>query len=757
MNRKNIIKKNIIFLSLVALFLVIPQREVHAVKFYGTGRQYGYGTRTGNTFVVSGGGDPRCNGEHVGCNPTKKMRGTGDIAYCGNRNKDLSGGDYYLDTTWSNAKTCVYKVNDVKYSDGDCSSIVGYIIKEANMKKKGTVAKYAFTQVVLWTYLGQYTPSKYSRYNAYSNNYWKNHKQIRQVIEKGWSDYVKARDSGLVMGNTDGGNVDFQVSVDKNSFYYEPSGTSTCGGSTGEYKTKVITVKNNDTNSSQITLNISAIVNKSRGTKDEVNICSSSTRCFGSTLTVTLLKGQSVQYYLKAKSTATFNDVTFSVHSEYSKQVRSQSSEKVYDSERYTHGRNGKLSGAQSMIILKSSPANTVTNVEYSSEKSINFVRPSMQHYTCSGSNSSNSSNSYTKTSPAKKVCKSDATNQSNKEEYEYSFSGCNCTTLSLSNGNSVNLILEEKLSFSYQSLAPTKIYAGRGFEITNLFYQNKIKWHYADELGGVPYYYNSSDPFNFDATKVENEIISQLKDKLQNDSINIKFVSKNSNSYLNGVDEEFVSKLSLSSTYNSDKKVFEFDSNDFQLPDAYFSKDGKVKYGKSDNDYNIFGGNKRYVPLNYKENKYPLNIGYSNNGVNFSLIGNSAYAHYECNELIDYPGDTPNDQPSSSPVLGVTYRSISINTPFPKVTSLNWKDWYGVTSNKNRLANSFDNNNLLYKIELNSSNLAQISANASSYSSWNSIDKNGSSSFITGNSFSSRANSNSYCAIGKFSSTCDR
>ena len=138
-------------------------------------------------------------------------------------------------------------------------------------------------------------------------------------------------------------------------------------------------------------------------------------------------------------------------------------------------------------------------------------------------------------------------------------------------------------------------------------------------------------------------------------------------------------------------------------------------------------------------------------------MIGNSAYAHYECNELIDYPGDTPNDQPSSSPVLGVTYRSISINNPFPKIVPLNWKNWYNVSSNKSRISSSFSSNKLSYKIELNSNNLTRINANAFSYSSWDSIDKNGSSRFITGNSFSSRANSNSYCAIGKFSSTCDR
>ena len=758
-------KKNIIFLLLIVLFLVIPQREVHAVKFYGISEQYGYNKDNGNTFVGITGGDVRCTPSNVACNPIKKKRGTDDIAYCANRNLSLTSKEYYLDKTWSNAKTCVYKVNNVKYSDGDCSSIMGYIIKKANEKKKGksTAAKYAFTQVVLWTYLGKFTPSKYSSNNSNSDKYWNSHKAIREVIQAGWDGYVKARDDGLITTNTTGGSVNFDVSVDNDSFYYEPSGTASCGRNLGSYKTKSITITNTDSNAPQITLNISAIVDNSNGTSDTVRICSDKTGCSDSTVSVTLLKNQSVSYYLKALSNASFSHVTLSVSSSYKTEETVQSTEKVYDSERYTIEKNGQNGGRQSMIILKSSPANIVNNVEYSSEKNIVFNKPSMEHYTCSNSSNASSSNNSSQTSPTKKVCKSNAVNQANEDEYKYRFNGCNCTTISLGNGSSVNLILNENLQFVYDELSPTKIYAGRSFEITNLVYKSKISWEYADRLGGVPYYYNSSNPFDYDATSIENQIIQQLRNKFENKAIDVHFVSRDSNTYSTDM-EEFSVKLPLDSNYDNENNLFEISSQKFQLPAAYLSNDAKVKYGNMDDYYIHFGGNKRYVPLNYTEDKYPLNIGSNNKGVNLSLVGGNAYVYYQCDEDIDYSGG--GDTPSTSSIFGVTYRSIDVKAPFKKnasgeIVAENWKRWWSVESNKNRMKNSYQNypSNPLYEIDINSEVLNKIKTSnlVNPYSSWSLINANGSSRFVQDNFSRYAVSGVSYCEIGKFSSSCDR
>lgn len=773
-------KGTIFFSLIVSFFLFMPKVEGEVVKFRsnasGWDAWYSYFNN------LSSGAPQRSNNTAV-----KKKKDGGGIAYCGNRHRSLCNGcSHELDVSWNSANTCMYYTysngKEVENNDGDCSVIVGNILKQYR-QGGGTVRDWRKIQAALWAYLGSTDrgPRAYFYSDSKASKAWKKNSSVKKILKQAFKDYVKYKNAigNISLGSDDSAKVDisYENGVKDLNFYFIPNGSngSTCSGTSGVYKTKMITVTNNDPNSANgKKMKISLEPDNSA-----IQVCkvdsSGRTEC-KENLNLELGYHKDVKFYLKTNkifSTGVSN-IDFKISASYIEMITTNV-DTIYDSKRYTNQKTYirykkktvQANTAQPMFILYKYPGTGEGKITHKTSETLTFVQTPLTHNkVCQNLHNSGG----TIYDNQNKVC---ANKSNNVKDYVAEFYDCSCMSLDLGDGKSVNIVVFQHLKFKFGNLSPNTIYPGGGFELysTNknqgIFtrYYGNIKWDYYDKLGGRPYYYNSRNTSQNDASSLEQQITNKLKQKVK-DNVNLNFYAVNSNKYDDSDDKELkkrvTKKLDVKNNVTSDGKKITLNIDGIKLPDSYFSTNGTVSYtSNGEGDYSIKGGNKYYVPIKYtsSNNKFKFNIASPSEQINLSLISGMNFAYNaSCDVNVTSPSCPSNDPNcNDTPILGVTYRAIDVNSPFPKATPVNWKNWYDVSSNKSRLSSSFDSNKLSYKIELNSNNLTRINAIPSSYSSWGSIDKNGSSSFITSNIFSKRANSNSYCAIGKFSSTCDR
>lgn len=726
-------------------------------KFYSYSsgdRWYCYNNKLKSTGVCN-------NGSRISVKKYTKKGKSRVVSYCGNRSKTLCDGcNHTLDKSWNSANTCVYytyvKNKGTKHSDGDCSSIVGHILKQNYNWKT--------IQRALWSYLGnsEWGPSPYFYKDSYAIGSWNHSGDVRKIIKKAWQDYA-ASSGNSSASSTNASEANITVKIDDNNFYYIANGSS-CGGTSGFYKTKNFSVKNTDLNTSGNGKVIKVLLDTGNSA---IEICGAGINC-DTSVEINLTYNNAVELYLK--TTKIFSNSTVALPLEITAsyiETQTVNNANIYDSKRYLNSKTKNFSAgtAQPMFVFEKVTGTSVIEVEHEFSKSFNFIQTPVSHnnacsvFKNSGQAIHDSNN---------KVC---ANNSSDSSRYIAHYKDCNCTSIELDNGSKVNVILNEEVYFKYGNLTPNLVYAGGGFGLAlgnndgiSTAYSSKITWDYYDYVGNIPYYYNALDTTNYNANNVKNKIEEKLKQKIKNKSINFNFYSVDSN---NPKDKNLVNRVNQQIHF-SDKNISNFVSSNgnvgfsmavdkIQLPNAYLSKNGDVRYSSSEKYY-INGGNKYYIPLRYDGNKFSFNIGSSTEKINLNLMDGMSFKYNaDCNVDV-YNGTnickTGDFDCNESSILGINYRTIDVSNPFPKYISANWKDWYNNSSNQIRLSNTFSNNPL-YSISLDSNALNEIDKIQTSYSDWNNINKNGSSSFII-NNFSVRANGDSYCEIGKFSSNCD-
>lgn len=773
---KNISSKKIYYLVFIFIFFFMSSNSVNAARF--AIRKYNITTGIPNNATWR----------------KYRVDSDGTIlsgAYCANHDYEYYGdkftspGNFYKskftyskNDAYGTNKNCKYKDADGEFKKGDCSRIIAYIINGANTYFENTKGytgdkKYYWTQATVWSYLNEFAPSSIGSGNSRAKDFYEDYKTIRTAIAKGWELY-RANGTG---NSTSSNGTNIQVSDEDPSntstkFYYLATG-NTCGEkNNGIYRTKTIKITNKQVGSINVELTTDMT---------DVEICkkiSGETTCQKS-WDYTLGKGNNSYVYLKSTKDLS-TEVTLTIKTTYEASKTS-----VYDSELYKLTKNMSPK-PQGMIILK----NESSTSEVRQTKTINFQRQPLKRNSCKSADKENATK-YSEDNPLDKVCANNAT-VGNEDEYTAEFSGCNCLNIDLGGGSSVNVLLYQNTKFRYGNLIPGTLYAGGGFSFADqddsgktngitTEYISKVSWQFADYMGDTPYYYNANDVHNNNANNVKDKIEEAIRTKIGEEDLNLEFTTKDSNdaSATGDVPYKIIMAKDITETVDSNNnkmytiklKNSETASTMLQMENAYFSLDAKVVYESSTEynttDYPIDGGNKYYVPMEY-DGEFPFDI----NKVNLSSVsdGFNFYLEAECD--IDVQ-DTYTEGED-----GLRYRTISVKKPFPKAKDKseipdNWAEWYcGSNSscggnndpgneNSNRLKQTFNGypSNYIYKITLNRSKISSIKSNNKIYTSWDGIDKTGSSEFVTSN-FDTKAicgtDSGSCCEIGKFKDSCD-
>ena len=727
-------KGTIFFSLIVSFFLFMPKVEAETMSFYArSGGRYGkfcYNNKLGIKSCGSGYDAP------------KKEDKKGNRAFCGNRKKTLCSGNsckHRLDTSWNSANTCTYYTysgdEKTRRNDGECSIIVGNILKQYK-QGGGSEKDWRKIQSAVWTYLGHsgWGPDSYFYGDSKATRAWNENSSVQKILKQAFKDYVSYRNAvgNAPLGSDAEAKVDisYENGVKDLNFYFVSNGSngSTCGGTNGVYKTKMITVTNNDSNTENgKKINVSIDSDNSA-----IQVCrvedSGTSECSGDGLNVGLPYKGSVKFYLKTNKVFSkgVSEVPLQISASYVEKITTNI-DKIYDSKRYVM----KKSKWQPMLVLYTYEGNGEGKVKRETTETLNFRQTSLGHNNVC-KNLQNSGRLYIDNE--NKVC---ANKSKNQNDYIAKYSDCSCMSLDLGSGRSVNVVVWQQAAFKFGNLTPNSTYAGRGFELyssnkslgTVTEYSNSIKWYYYDYLNGNPYYYNSRDNFQNDASSLKNEITDKLKENL-NSTLNLKFYAANSNKYSEDADKKIMNRVTKKIeindyiTSNSNKHTINVNIDKIKLPDSYFSVNGNVSYtSNGEGTYSINGGNKYYIPIKYAsdDNKFQFNIAASHSQIDLSLIpGRRFLYNADCDVNVTSPSCPSNDPNcNDTPILGVTYRAIDVNSPFPKAIPTNWKNWYNVSLNKARISSSFDSGKLSYKIELNSNNLTRINAITYPYTSW--------------------------------------
>ena len=679
-------------------------------------------------------------------------------AYCSNEGKSFTSSSWAyntIDQGYADAQTCKYWYDGVGYT-GDCSSIIGYIIKVAESKKSTNYEKWMLAQASVWMYLGNFVPQDNAQagFNVanspsdktYPVQYiWQNNKnlEVSQVFEEAWKEYQEHGKSVTVNENV------ITVTPTSLNFNYHVNNTNSCEAG-GFYKTKDITIKNNTGGKIKVSLNTNDA--------SPVYICISGTSNCSEDINeqIELMGNESKKVYLKSNKYIQ-NNIKLTIIGKYEQGVVTKT---TYDSTRW----NTETSGTQGMVYLTNS--DTTASVIHQDVENVNFTQLPMAHKKCANKYKQTSSSIGTKNKPIGRteslVCagtnKPGTTYKIDNSTVQDKLTFCTCKTINLGNDRYVNVTLTQNIAFKYGNLTPTKIYSGGGFELSTqgitTDYMNTVFWDYADYLGDVPYYYNKNHIENYDARTIENEINNKVKEMLEKEleKLEIIFDTYDSNVVQNGLGKntEYTVKLKENNNsyeiyqYEGQSHTYIVDIQQIILKEAFFNGSGEVFYS-SNNEATTSGGNKYYIPLYYNQNennKFKFNI---SPNTNLSLIeGIDYYVEAECNIGVEYK------------IPEIRYRTISVENPFPKGETTipsNWREWWNSTSFQNRIKNTY--NTLDYRLELTKEN-AEIVSDINKrylYTDWNLIKDNGSSELVNdyklGFEFKSNI-SDSYCPIGK-------
>ena len=718
------------------------------------------------------------------------------VAYCATRknkfvnNLDVKFSKYDEDDEWRNKSNCKYRVDgtgELK-NDGDCSIIAGFVIKEGF--KNGDTAKkhWFYAQTSLWFYLKNYASYPYyfnngkdsdskSNQGTYATeNLYKtgDYTKTFNIIKEAWKNYSNFKRAIGNVESTKSSDIHFTVNGDFKLSYF-PNGDCEIG----KYKTGDITIKNDENNDIYIT-----ILNKWRG----VDICyygsSGRLNCTDEDLEdIKIGGGNSLVLFL----TTTRNNIgtlNFKVSAKYVEQVNTSAdyyNTRLYkpvcikNNKEVTCSDDGTV--AQNMLINEKQSSGGKLNIDHKKSITNEITQIPIIHESCPSISDNVSSNVYgehKESDPVKKMCKSGLTDSTSSDSKNYSvqFSGCTCHSITDPNSNtSVSVIVLESVRFQYGSLDLENTYPGGGFGLATSGSSNKttyvgnVEWYFADhDSNNNPYYRDGSTGVVASTTSAKNSLQNTVVNSLKNDInksddklLSLKIDTKDSNDYSKGsvnanldivLDDE-IKYTKYSSSDNKGKKIGVFKGTDsvVEMKEAFFNKDGNVKYDK-DNDYSISGGNNYYTPLNFDiRNRFPYNIKSSNLSMSNYF---KFYFEAPCDIVVnEYEYD-------------VTYRTIDLTNPFPKKIPTNWGKWMESSTNSRRLKNTFANypsGKLVYEADLSGSAFSKISLNEKAYTNWENINENGTnSSFINGNNgFVIINNKDSFCKIGEFDSSCDK
>lgn len=782
MNKK--IKYLLMFFTCFCIF----STDVNAIEFYWEDRIY-YNKELGFSDKYKKGSYNHSSlfkkyknlqgAEKLGAEPSGN-------AYCADRKKDYkSDSNYKRDYTYDDAK-CNYEVYNTSKNQweikngGDCSSIIGYIIKNAQDSTTNAFKKYGYAQSSIWTFLGKFSTEK-SWKEANNKNVetaFAKNDAIRTILRNAFIQYEDDKNAGKTTTITKQENL-FNINSYDKLFYFIPN-YSKCGAEGGVYKTKTMTISNPSTTDS-ITVKIEpqdsgfdVVVTDSTGNEK----CNDSTGC-----EIEVRANNSINFYLKTNVSENIGNVNLLIRAEKQGNTKTETF-KIYDSIKYQRKNTKQNTNLQGLIIqTQRNVKGTEINKLYD-DITLDFNQETMTFKVEKDNNAK---------TEGKSVCANIAENY---EETHAELYATECNTITLNDNSKVRVILGETVSFDYGYLYPSNydsttnklpiVYSGGSFKFNTddslgltSKYKVRIGWEFADYKNGIPYYYNENTSDTNATTKIAEinaKLESIIKSKLENLELNIDTLDSN---YLddngNGKKATYEYKINI---YEDSQKITFNNGTTNELKFKEVIKNQKYnlsidvigielkKYKMKENENGIVeylnSNNEEYkrayfVPMYYQEDTFKFNI----TSTDLSLIEN-----FELNYNAECNIGVKNQFNQGS----LRYRNISVSDPFPKANTntgegmpLNWKNWYvNNTKNQQRIANSYKNQ-FIYHINLTNEIIEKIDEinSESSYTDWKNINtSNGTSKVIIGenyNLFDKRASNNSYCKIGEFKDECDK
>lgn len=722
-------KKNISYLLLIITLSFIFTPNVNALKFK-------------NAYKYS--------------DWTLKKADDGSLAYClhGTRSFPSKETNFDPDEEWNSWK-CRLEYNDEngnpqrKESD-DCERIMGYILREVNVNyppSENSIKNHSMGQQAVWNYLAnfdvnnKYYPSNWD-YKGLENAYDGVQKSIKDGMQNYYDQYILKKNP---IENVNIKEVDFTVEVPNKNLKYNPMANTT------SYISEPIKITNNMEKKISLELYIS------KTSQNNINICINGS-CQNSYQNIELSGGDS--RYIKVQSTKDFDD-TFDlvVKAKYYIGDKSNSSLIIPTTKAYKKTGDSRI---QSVIIYREEEIPIEQSIE--TPKTLTFQQNKerkVKNAICSGISKENGN----KTIENKTQCVNNAEGKAQTATYQ----ACKKITLKKDNGDRVDVIVKESSGFIYGNLIykPNQdgtLSSGLGFRLVGdgdpgvkTKYKSEVTWTYAD------YYEDNGEIYSI-GTFTKDEITNLIKEKLNN-KINLSFNPIDSNDSTKTKEynlevnltekiEDYSEKVSSSNVTLPGQKIT-LENSMIVLNESYFASDGHVQYVKNgeipDSKHTISGGNYYYIPLNYmgKEFNFKITDSKLNSFADFSF----KYTTEEC--------DVPT---GSGDTVELRYRSIDVKKPFPKEIPTNWSKWYENSSNKQRIANSYENydsSNALYSITLTRETINAIRNNQIDYSNWSDIKQDGTSGFINSNSpeikFDKKTGNTSYCGLGVFKESCDQ
>lgn len=309
-----------------------------------------------------------------------------------------------------------------------------------------------------------------------------------------------------------------------------------------------------------------------------------------------------------------------------------------------------------------------------------------------------------------------------------------------------VDIIRTEDIVFKPGTLSNSKDYfvAGRGFDFKDIILNGKSTWYYKEFSKGIPIikvkFSGTNEirkvPINDvlnsqQRNNLEKEIFNKLYGEVNTKNDVLTFNTINSNDVN---DYDYKVPVNYKSSSNISAREYSY-SYDYHVKSVHKPTKDTFEYG--DNYDNL---KQYFIPFGFLKDHFFVKISGS------SPIDDGNQFKNACRINVGTVGYPENY---------VNYRSIDINNPFPRAGNnknnipSNWRGY-----DSNRLANSY--NYLHYSV--GSTNALKNIFNYD-YATFDSISKNGTSSFIRDNDGTIVANVNNYnyCKRGQWSAACDR
>ena len=787
MNKK--IKYLLMFFVCFSLF--IP--KTNAIKFYWNDRIYfkkslGFSSSKSSTYN---------HGSLIKKYSNAKISGADSYgyAYCADREQDFKTGEAYTRDKTYKDKKCYYqqynkntkKWEKTSTASGDCSKIIGYIIKHGRAKGSTQFKDYGYTQSAIWVFLGKFAnDSTWKAHNDKNVNYaYNNNSTIRSILHEAFKEYDKKKNAKEEYDEIELNDPLFSISNNNEILYFMPKeDTDECGSEGAKYRSRTKTIENISGETIYATFTA-----KNTGYNIIIKDMSNNEKCKDkSECEITIAKNQKYKFYLETTTLQNIGEVQLEISAHIKPQSDSETVT-VYDSVKYKRTNTsyqGLIIGTKETVKKSELVTNTYT-------KTLNFHQDMVSTKTAKNT---------TSVTDADGKCANE-----NPDNYTVNLNKNICKTVNIGNGNKVRVILGEAVSFQYGNLIPsdyeekfdTTVFAGGPFKLntkTELGKTSKytavISWKFADYKNGDPYYYNSKvneddgqviyTKANTDniINKINNAMLNEgsksIKTKLTN--LDLEIETYDSNTLNNGsakiaaydpvykinilkdstkvmVNGVETTDLEFKAT-DTTKKQYKLKINATGIQVKKYAKENKinrvVRYlDHTKSEYSETTKRAYFTPMYFPTGDFIFNI----KRTNISLVDNiNLYYNAKCSIKVENRFKQEN----------LRYRSIELEDLFPKATKneelpLNWQEWYQQQENITRIKDTLTKEPI-YRIDLTKEKIKTIDEinKASAYTEWKNIDMNGNgnSLIIKPDLFEKYASTSSYCKIGEFKENCD-